>query len=444
MKVFLLISLFYLHLYSNISLEEAWQNMQSKNNAFKASKNDVKRAKLKQNSATSMYLPSISVSASYVDLDKPIAINTSEVSNFMAALPIPISFPTEIDLSEQDIFLADLHLLWPLYTGGKIDAAQDIYKAKVSEVEALHHMKEDKSFLRLVKIYYGVVLSKSLYNTRLEAQNALHIHFNNAKKLKDAGQIANIELLNAEVKLDSAKIETTKAKHKLQIVTSAFMMMTKLQPTKLSKLFVNDFINDEEHYKNRSQNYAGLVVLDAKSKQSKALVDIKESAWKPQVLGFANYNLYKDNSPLMKMAPQWMAGVSVKIDLLQRKDRSQEVQAAKLLSSKIDYLKLQAKQDLKLLVEKTYKEMELYRDEFNSLNSSLELAKENYRLREIAFSEGLATSVEVVDAQMFLAGAKTKRLNAAYNYVQKISQLCILSGDLKLFFEIENSSQEIK
>jgi len=439
------LGLIFVHLFAQLSITEAWQSTQNENNALAASKDDVKRAKLKQSSATSMYLPSISLTANYTHLDKPLAVDTSGVSSFMAALPIPINFPSEIDLSQQDIFLADLHLLWPLYTGGKIDAAQDIYKAKVSEAEALHHMKKDRSFLKLVKVYYGVVVSDSLYKTRVEAQKALQIHYEHAKKLKEQGQIAEIELLNAEVKLESAKIEATKAKHKLEIVSSALFKMTKQTLLPSSKMFVNKSIDDEEHYKNETlNNYAGLVVLDAKASQSQSFIGIKEAAWHPQVVGYANYNLYKDDSPLMSMAPEWFGGVMLKIDLLQRKDRSEEVQVARLLNSKVKHLKHQAQEDLKLLVEKTYKEMELYRDEFNSLNSSLKLAKENYRLRSIAFAEGLATSVEVVDAQMFLAGAKTKRLNAAYNYVQKISQLSVLSGDSELFFEIENLSEKVK
>lgn len=72
------------------------------------------------------------------------------------------------------------------------------------------------------------------------------------------------------------------------------------------------------------------------------------------------------------------------------------------------------------------------------------LAHENYKLRSLAFKEGLATSVEVVDAQMLLSGAKTQRLNAAYNYVKKLAELSVLSGDNDLFFKFEQSGKGIK
>ncbi|MEA1983942.1 MAG: TolC family protein [Campylobacterota bacterium] len=449
MKALILLSLFGFSLLADMSIEEAWRSTQNENDGMKASHSDVTRAELKKSSAESMYLPSVSITGSYTHLSEPVNIDISGFSNkanqILGGLGASSRVPDELDLSKQDVFLADLHLLWPLYVGGKIDAAQDIYAAQVDEAKALKEMKKDTEFLKLVKYYYGVVVSKSLYETRKEAQKALTIHYENAKKLKEQGQIAKIELLNAKVKLDAAAIDASKAQHKLEIAESALFSLTKQTPNPNSKLFVNENMQTQSYYKKETQeNFAGLRVLDAKASQSSSLVEIKEAAWMPELAAFGNYNLYKDDSPIMSTLPTWFAGVMIKIDLLQRKDRSEEVQSARLLNDKVKYLKLEAIENLALLVEKTYKEMISDREEFNSLSSSLELARENYRLRSVAFKEGLSTSVELVDAQMFLMGAQTQRLNAAYNFVQKVSQLSVLSGDREMFFEIRKLSEEIE
>ena len=440
MKLVLIFVMLVSSLFGEIKIDEAWQRVQKLNDGLLASSGDIKRAELKQASAESLYLPSVSVSASYTHLDKPIGLDLN--------LPIPlpgIGSSIPIDFSEQDILLSDLRIMYPLYTGGKIDAASDAYAAKVSESRSKHKMQEDKAFLNLIKLYYGVVISESLYETRKESQTSLELHFEHAQKLKEQGQIAKVELLNAQVKLDSAKIETTKAKHKLEIVTSALHKMIKQNNSPASLLFVGGEVDSQSHYADESvENFAALGVLDAKDKQALALVDIKKSAWHPQVAAYANVNLYKDDSVLMETMPNWLAGVAVSFELFGRSDRSSDIQAAELLHSKVIHLKAQAKEDLRLAVEKTYNEMSLYKEEFESLSSSLELARENYRLRNIAFSEGLSTSVEVVDAQMFLSGAKTKRFNAAYNYVKSLSQLCVLSGDNELFFKLESLSEGIK
>jgi len=445
LKILIILIFISISLFSQISIESAWHNVTSQNNGLKASYADVKHSKLKQESAKGMYMPSLSITGSYTHLNDPIGFDTSGISSALGSLPIPIPFPSEIDFLDQDIALVDLQVLYPLYMGGKIDAAQDAYAGKVAEAKAKHRMEKDKAFLQLIKLYYGVVMTKSLHKTRLESEKALRLHYENAKKLKKEGQLSRAELLNAQVKLDIAKIETTKAKHNIDIVTSAFYKLIKSRSNPKSSLFVLKKIGSKYKYTNRSiENYAAIDVLNAKAKQASAMVNVEEAAWQPEVLGFANMNLHKGNSPLEELAPDWMVGVGVKFDIFSRKDRAKEIEAAKVMRSKVASLKAQARDDLRLAVQKTYNEILLYKDEFLSLSSSLALAKENYKLRSLAFKEGLATSVEVADAQMLLSGAKAQRLNAAYNYVKKLAELSVLSGDSNLFFKFEKSGRGIK
>ncbi len=434
MRKFLLLFILALGLEAATSIEDAWQSIEIKNSGLKAAKNDISIAEMKKNAAKSMYLPSVSVTGSYTHLSEKVNLDTSEISAMMAHFSIP--FPSTIDLSEQDVFLADLQLLWPLYVGGKIDAAQDIYKAAADEAKALKEMKKDKEFLKLVKYYYGVVVSELLYKTRLKSKEALELHYENAKKLKEQGQIAKIELLNTKVELDAAKVDLLKAKHKLELAHSALNSLVEQNITPSSKLFINFFEKEQEYYEHKTRDdYAGMKIFDAKEKQSKAFISIKEASYKPEIMAFGNYNLYKDKSALMESLPQWFGGVMVKINLVARNDRSEDLEAAKLTKTKIQNLREESLKNLALLVEKTYKEMLAAKDEYILLNSTLALAEENYRLRTISFREGLSTSVELVDAQMNLLGAKTKRLNVAYTYVQKLSQLCVLSGEREIFFE---------
>ena len=413
------------------SLQEVWELMEQNSDGLKAQRESVNIAQSKKESAKSMYLPSVSFTGSYTHLSDPLKIEDK------IDLPLNLGVvPFRVDLTKQDVFLADLHALWPLYTGGKIDAAQDIYAAGVDEAKALQEMKKDTEFLELVKFYYGVVVSRSLYETRQQSQKALQQHYENAQKLYENGQIANVELLHAKVKLDNARIETTKAKHKYEIAIAALESLSKQKVVPSSSLFVNDDDQKESEYENATQeNAATLKVLDAKEKQTQALTNVKEASWLPDVVGFANYNLYKDDSIISQTLPTWFAGVMVKIDLVQRKDRSQEIQSAKMLQRKIYYLKEEALEKLSLLVTKTYKEMISAKEEYEALGSSIALAKENFKLRQISFKEGLSTSVELTEAQTLLLGAQTKRLNAAYEYEQKLAQLCVLSGEREKFFE---------
>jgi len=427
-------------LFASVTIEDAWHLVEDKNSGMQASKHDMQAAKLKRDSAKSMYLPAISLSASYTHLDKPIDLDTSGISELMAHFSIP--FPSTLNLSEQDIFLADLQMMWPLYVGGKIDAAQDIYSAKIDEAEAMLEMKKDKEFLKLVKYYYGEVVSDALCKTRKEALKALQLHYENAQKLSAQGQIAKVELLNAEVKRDAAKIAYEKSLDNLAITKRALALLIHSDAALSSSLFIYKYNESFPYYeKALEEKSATLDLFDAKSKQTQSLIEIKKAAFKPDVIGFADYNLYRDDSLLMQSLPNWFAGVMLKFDLIAREDRSEEISIAKLQDAKVIALKKEALENLRILLEKSYKEMLSSLKEYESLDSSLALAKENYRLRSLSFKEGLATSSDVVDAQLFLESIKTKRLNAAYNYVLKLSQLLVLSGEREKFFDIVKEAE---
>ena len=446
MKIISLVILLVIHSSaSGISVKSAWNRVQKLHSGLQASRLDIQRMRLKSESINGLGFPTLSVTANYTHLNEPIGLDISGLSNRLNSLPIPITIPSEIDFLDDDIATVDLHLLWPLYTGGKIEAAKRATSAKVDEAIAQSKMEKDKIFLKLVKYYYGVVMTKSLYQTRVASQKALRLHYNHAKKMKKQGQITKLELLNAQVKLNGARIDRERAKHQLDIITSAFEMFIQKKRKPKSGLFVATVGGSQERYIQKSfSKYPVLSLLDAKAIQASALVDIERANWYPQLLGYGNINLYRGDSPMEKVTPSWMIGVILKFDIVTAKDRDKEVEAAMLLESKVSSIKSQSKRDLKLAIESVYHEMILYRDEFDSLSSSISLSKENYRLRSIAFKEGLSTSAEVVDAEMFLSGAKTKRLNAAYNYIKKLAELSVLSGEKSLFFKIERKSKKVK
>ena len=99
----------------------------------------------------------------------------------------------------------------------------------------------------------------------------------------------------------------------------------------------------------------------------------------------------------------------------------------------VEYLQAQAVQDLSVLVEKTYREANQSLEEYQGLKSSLALSNENLLLRSKAFTQGISTSIDVVDAQLYVASIKTQRFVAAYQYMISLTKLLALSTDINTF-----------
>ena len=179
--------------------------------------------------------------------------------------------------------------------------------------------------------------------------------------------------------------------------------------------------------------YPGLGVLDSKKKQTAGLIAVEKGKYLPTVAVFGNYSLYEEDDLASKLVPDWVVGVGISIPLLERSGRSGKLEAAKSMVKRINHLRLQAQSDLSVLVEKSYRQAEQALEEYKGLGSSLKLAEETVDLRAKAFSQGLSTSLDVVDAELFLADIKTQRAVAAYNYVITLAKLYSISSQPESF-----------
>jgi len=435
-----------------LNVDQAWQLVQERNDGLKASASSVKHSQTVKDGADSMmYMPSIDLHGSYTHLSEPINLDFSEPLNAVGgALPIPLPPISKeegtVNLSEQDIFLANISILWPIFAGGKTLYLSDMAEAQIEAEKAKQELMRQKAFIQLVKYYYGAEMGRVYYETRVEVEEVFKIHFEHAQKLQAEGQIAKVELLNAQVKYDQATTETVKAHHKYTIARSALRMLLKEQDVNItSPLFINENIKDKDHYvASAVENYPALHLLDAKRKQTESVVGMERGNYMPTVVAYGNYNLYRDDSIISNSAPDWFAGVAVNINLLSATGRSEKYEAAKIVDQQLVLLQQQAKQDLSILVEKTYNEVILYLDEYKAIDSSLAMAEENVKLRRIAYNSGLSTSLELNDAELFLAAKKTERLKVAYDYVQKLSYLMILSESSERFMELAESGEEVE
>lgn len=71
-------------------------------------------------------------------------------------------------LTKQNVVTSSVKMLWPLFTGGRIDAAQDIRQAQVSEAQQLLVLKQQSTFESLSQTYFGVVLAAQVVQTKQE------------------------------------------------------------------------------------------------------------------------------------------------------------------------------------------------------------------------------------------------------------------------------------
>ncbi|MEZ8482881.1 TolC family protein [Vibrio splendidus] len=438
-----------------LTFSEAWQILQENNNSLAAQQANVERYQHLQNSTSSLNLPSITLGANYTHLDSDVTINGEQFTDSLSGVPNlgavggilqPILSGlggVTSTITEQDIFSSSIRAVWPIFTGGRITAAQNAAEGKSEEAQSQLLMERQARYEDLSKYYFSVILAEDVVKTRQAVEAGLTQHRDFAIKLEQQGQIARVERLQADASLDKAVVERAKAQNDLKIAQLALTQILgqsqSVEPSE--QLFINKNLPHMDVFIDQTlMTYPGLKILDAKEKQASSLIKAEKGKYYPEVYLYGDYSLYEDDSLASEMKPDWLVGIGVNVPLLDTSGRSDKVAAAHSAVSQVQFLKSQAKQDLTVLVQKTYLEANQAIEEVQGLNSSLALAQENLLLRKKAFTQGLSNSLEVVDAELYLASIKTQQSAARFKYLISLNKLLALTSEMNAYSSYLTSS----
>lgn len=435
----------------SIDIKKAWDEVLNNHSGIKSAEFGANSAS-KISSATKLsFLPSIDISAFYFHLDKPITadiIKDKSLINSVSGLFPPLSglfqtIASPINLSKQDVILGALNIIYPLYVGGA-----RVYASKIASLEAKDalealRLKKLATFEELIKIYYGVVLNEDIVKVLKSIEEGHYVHYQNAIKMQNAGQIARIEVLSAQVAYDRAKTKTRQAEDSLQIAQLSFdsILSSKQNVHPSSTLNINtekNFPNSDFFVNATLSSYPALKTLSNKILIAKEYKKLQISKFLPQVGLFGSYIMKDNDSLLNSMIPNWYIGIGARLPIITPTGRVHKYEAARLAELQVSSLNTQAIKDMTLLAQKTYQETISSLEEYKSLDSSIELAKENLKLQEEAFKQGIATSAQVVDARNALSSVLIEQKMASYSYVTFLASLMALSGNLEMFYEYQN------
>ncbi len=190
-------------------------------------------------------------------------------------------------IENQDIFTSSIRAVWPIFTGGRITAAQTAAEGKKEEAQSQLAMEVQARYEDLSKYYFSVVLARNVVDTRIAAEKGLTKHRDFAIKLEEQGQIARVERLQAEASLAKAVVERKKAQHSLDIAEAALTQVLGQSETvePRDQLFINENLPPLDAFVDQTLNtYPGLSILDAKEKQASSLMKAEKGKYLPRGL----------------------------------------------------------------------------------------------------------------------------------------------------------------
>lgn len=435
----------------SLSFTEAYNQMYNENSTLKAVNKQTEMKEYMAKSFKGLRYPSINAYALGVAFDRSLGIDLNNLRNGTASLlqlPDPNALGNwSVPITKKEMAFAGFNALWPIFTGGKIDAA-----VKAGSIETEISKKDIEStqnrlITELAERYFQVKLADEALLVRRQVLAGMEKHLYDATKLEENGIIAPVEKLLADVAVSEANREVLAAEKNAQLARVA--LANTLEANKVNEQLTTDFfmavdLKSMEYYKeNAIKNYPELQKVTLQKQLADQGVKLKQSIYYPDVLAFGQTVLLH-NEPiglgLLDKSNQrpWVVGVGLTYNIFQGFKGQNELKAAKATRESIDLLESKAQKDVATLVEKIYNELQKSEEEIANLAVQQTLATELLRVRNKAFAEGFATTTDVVDAENNLSVVKLLILNAKFAYTVSLAALLEFSGESKEFLKYTN------
>ena len=434
-----------------LSLEEALEMTLSDNPAIRAAEFNRRAAQQERRAAIGLRMPQIGITGSYAYLGKDIEIDLNNmktpVQNLAGQILQSGMIPSDYIPSISQMLSGAMAASWalplqdrslgfvggdvtvPLWMGGKINAANRA--ARINEQTARSQGIQQRNALvsELVERYYGLALARQVVVVRQQVVDGVRKHLEDAAALEAQGMISRSEKLYVEFKMSEAERDLQNAQSQVETIAAALNstigQTDDYQP--VTAMFILERIEPLDHFRSLAAERNPLLdQVDQKRRLAYEGVRAQRSSFLPQVVAMGGMSFY--DYQVSKVLPRWAVGVGVNFKLFDGLNREYKYSAAKQTVRRVEALQDKAGNDISVLVEKLYNQMENYRTQMASIEASLAFAEEYLKTKNAAFLEGMSSSTDLIDAELNLAKVKTERIEAAYRYDVSLAQLLEAAG----------------
>jgi outer membrane protein len=452
----------------NLTLDEAISIALEKNEKVLQYKSRLEIKETENKAAWGNFLPSVNLQGSYTHINNKLEIdlspirtaiiqlqanNQTELANVYSILngtsvlsneqkqlvfnqyysALETAIPPFVEtLKRQDYNSASFVGTQPLFLGGKLIAAKKYASAeeKASEFE-LQKIKNE-IVVEVVKSYMQNLLLKEMVYTRKNVLAGIQQHQQNAKKLFEQGLIANNNLLRAGVAVAEAERNLTNDQNNLELAQLSFKSLIGLEDSsKINFLDTLKFTELQERVEDflveAENNQPILKMIEQKKISAEQNYNVARSEFLPQVAAFGKYELYPEY--LSALEPRWAVGVQAKFNLFNGFKDYLKLQSASAVEDEVDHIYNGAEKNVKLWINKSYRDVKNNGAEYKKLISTLNLAEENFRQNSKRFNNGMGTSLEVIDSRLALEKVEIDMHVALFNYYNALADLENAAGD---------------
>lgn len=323
----------------------------------------------------------------------------------------------------------------PVYTANRLQYG--IESAKYLEQAVKLSADNDKEQIMLNTVNACINLYKAytaigLVKENLETAKQRVKDFTNLEK---NGLLARNDLMKAELQASNVELALLDAEtnYKLASVNMNLMMglpeQTELVPDKSGLALPSDVKTLDDYETDALKNRKDINALSYREKAAGLGIKSAKTGYYPSVALTGGY-VAADIPKFLSVVNAVNIGVGVKYDIASLWKTKTKIQQAKLNVQEIKLGEEALSDNIKLQVNQAYQNFLLSRKKIEVYNKAVEQATENYRITKNKYDNSLATTQELLDADVALLQTKLSVTNAQADSFLAYNKLLQVTGTI--------------
>ncbi|MDY6905976.1 MAG: TolC family protein [Thermodesulfobacteriota bacterium] len=392
----------------SLTLQAAYETALKNNENIQMSWENVNQAEQNVDAATAYLYPQVSATGSHIREKELYARQ-----------------PTEYEMLTLE---ADQHL----YQLGKVWTARQIAKNHLKGSRLSHERTTREILFQVSAAYYNVLLGRRSVDIAESALKRAEKQMERAQAQFEVGVLTKNNVLRAEVQvaqaveqLERARNQYLVARENLALEMGVFQLpATIAEPENL--VFPGQSLQAliETAIANRRDLKKAGIDVEQADKQ----VDWEKADFFPKIFLHGEYQRTTEDDIFYDNDDNWSASVNLTYPLFTGGRNRAEVAEARSAARQAAIHRKRMENEVRNEVRRVYLDLQTQRKVLAQNRAQVRAAERNYQQVTAQFEEGLATSVDQVDAFTALNEAESRLANAHYAYQLNLIKLQLVTG----------------
>jgi outer membrane protein len=405
-----------------VTLDEAIAMALRQNPFHMAAQEKVAQARAQVRQAASGFLPSLNAQGT----------NTLDEKLFVLEFPsfVPGEPPQRFSIDFTKDYQMALSFSLPLYTGGRLTAGYRQANYGVEASREAVRLSEQETVFQVKQAFYSYLLAREFAAVADESMGLAERFRDNVKNLYEVGMASKFELLIADVQVTNLKPAAIKAKNGIEVAALGLKTALGLPldtPLEVQGELVSPPLDPvtEAVVEEAQAQRPELRQLDYQRMMAGEMLKMARGASLPSLAIGGIYNLWSDKLNFQKSYWQnyYTISLSLSIPIFNGFDTLARIGQSKAAIREIEWNRKGLAEMISFEVKQAVLNRNQARETLLSQEKNVEQAREAVRIAELNYSEGLATNLDVLTAQVGLRQASTNYSQALYDCVISDAQL---------------------